>query len=385
MAAQDLTPESCFRVVPPAGVYCSASSFSLTGNLNLTGSGVWIFKTVSTLIASPGSSVTGGDPCNVWWRIGSSVTLNTTTSFIGNILALNGANAMNTGATLNGRLLAQSAASVTLQQNTINGPICAPTITTALSATTIAEGDPVYDTATLVGASSNAGGTVTYNVYTENTCTTLYNGAGTPGTVTVTNDVVPNSNTITFPTGSAGTYFWQAVYSGNSNNLGASSACISEPLIVTSSAKGILTITTALSSNGNPVSSILVGSSVVDRATLHGDTAATAGGNVIYTYYTDSACTLNAQIAGTVTVTSGSVPPTDPITFPTAGPYYWRAVYSGDGSHNGATSLCTDEPLAVGKLSPTITTNLSDSIIPSGGAVHDGAPCMEPPALQVEQ
>jgi hypothetical protein len=60
------------------GVYCSAGSFLLTKNLTLTGtSGVWIFKTGSTLITSPGSSVTGGDPCNVWWRIGSAATLGT--------------------------------------------------------------------------------------------------------------------------------------------------------------------------------------------------------------------------------------------------------------------------------------------------------------------
>lgn len=120
--AVDLTTTFPSGVGP--GVYCSTSSFSLSGNLNLTGSGVWIFKTVSTLITSPGSSVTGGDPCNVWWRVGSSVTLGTTTSFIGNILALNGVNALNTGATLNGRLLVQTAGTVTLDGNTIYGPNC---------------------------------------------------------------------------------------------------------------------------------------------------------------------------------------------------------------------------------------------------------------------
>lgn len=62
--------------VPP-GVYCSDGSFLLTNTLNLTGSGVWIFRTESTLITSSSSSVTGGDPCNVWWRIGSSTTLGT--------------------------------------------------------------------------------------------------------------------------------------------------------------------------------------------------------------------------------------------------------------------------------------------------------------------
>jgi len=118
------------------GVYCSAGSFILTKTLNLTGSDTYIFKTVSTLITSPGSSVTGGDPCNVWWRIGSSVTLDTTTAFIGNIFALNGVNAMNVGATLNGRLLTLAAGTVTLQSNTISAPICAAQLTqTAVAAT----------------------------------------------------------------------------------------------------------------------------------------------------------------------------------------------------------------------------------------------------------
>ncbi len=119
--AQDLTLLSPLG----PGVYCSTSSFSLSGNLTLTGSGVWIFKSVSTLITSPGSSVTGGDPCNVWWRVGSSATLGTTTSFIGTIIAQKGINALNTGAVLNGRILTLSAGTVTLDANTINGPTCA--------------------------------------------------------------------------------------------------------------------------------------------------------------------------------------------------------------------------------------------------------------------
>jgi LPXTG-site transpeptidase (sortase) family protein len=110
--------------VPP-GVYCSEGSFLLTTTLHLTGSGVWIFRTVSTLITSSGSSVTGGDPCNVWWRIGSSTTLGTTTSFIGTVISQNGVNAMQTGATLNGRFLALSAGTVTLDSNTITTPVCA--------------------------------------------------------------------------------------------------------------------------------------------------------------------------------------------------------------------------------------------------------------------
>jgi hypothetical protein len=115
---QDLT------LVSPLGpgVYC-ANAFILTGNLTLTGSGVWIFKSVlSTLITSPASSVTGGDPCNIWWRVASSATLDTTTSFEGSILALTTIT-LNTGATLNGRALTQTGA-VNLHQNVITGAAC---------------------------------------------------------------------------------------------------------------------------------------------------------------------------------------------------------------------------------------------------------------------
>jgi len=121
--AVDLTTTFPSGVGP--GVYCSTSSFTLTGNLNLTGSGVWIFKTVSTLITSPGSSITGGDACNVWWRVGSSATLDTTTAFKGNLFALNGTTALNAGATVDGRIVGLAANTVTLDSNTITGATCA--------------------------------------------------------------------------------------------------------------------------------------------------------------------------------------------------------------------------------------------------------------------
>lgn len=115
---QDLT------LVSPLGpgTYC-ADAFILTGNLTLSGSGVWIFKSAATLTTSSGSSVTGGDPCNVWWRLVSSGTIGAGTTFIGNILALADI-ALQTGATLDGRALAQTG-QVTLDSNIITGPNCA--------------------------------------------------------------------------------------------------------------------------------------------------------------------------------------------------------------------------------------------------------------------
>ena len=72
---------------------------------------------------------------------------------------------------------------------------------------------------------STGPGTVTYSFYTNNTCAA---GQVNVATVTVsTSGMVPNSNTVTFS--SAGTYYWQAAYSGDANNNGASSPCTAAP------------------------------------------------------------------------------------------------------------------------------------------------------------
>lgn len=104
-----------------AGVYC-AGAFELSGTLTLNGTGVWIFKSASTLITSGTANVVGGDPCDVWWRDVSSATLGTNTSFTGNILSSTSIS-MQTGAALDGRAFAQTGA-VTLDENVITGEEC---------------------------------------------------------------------------------------------------------------------------------------------------------------------------------------------------------------------------------------------------------------------
>jgi hypothetical protein len=111
-----------------AGVYCFSSSAQLTGTLTLDAQGnanaVFIFKIGSTLTTASGSSVlliNGGTLCNVFWQVGSSATLGTTTSFAGNILALTSIT-LTTGATVTGRALARNGA-VTLDTNTVTA-IC---------------------------------------------------------------------------------------------------------------------------------------------------------------------------------------------------------------------------------------------------------------------
>ena len=232
-----------------------------------------------------------------------------------------------------------------------------PTIATTLSASTGNIGDTVHDSATLTGASSNAGGSVTYTVYTDNACSA---GAQAAGTKTVTNGVVPDSNGIQF--NSAGTFYWQAVYSGDANNNGATSTCTSEQLVI---GKNSPTIATTLSE-----SSGAIGDTVHDSATLTGATS-NAGGTVTYTVYTDNACSAGAQAAGTKTVTNGVVPDSDGIQFNSAGTFYWQAVYSGDANNNGATSSCTSEKLVINKNQPAIST--AQDLIPNDNATISAA------------
>jgi hypothetical protein len=115
------------------GVYKTTSaqpSLGITGNLTLDGGGdsnaIWIFQIVSTLTTAANNSdviLSGGATShNVFWQVGSSATLGTTTTFAGTIMA-QASISLDTGATLNGRALARTGA-VTLLSNPVNVPSC---------------------------------------------------------------------------------------------------------------------------------------------------------------------------------------------------------------------------------------------------------------------
>lgn len=122
---RDLTGQNLGGLTLTPGVYNFSSSAQLTGNLTLNALGnpnaVFIFNVGSTLTTGSSSSVTvigGGLGSNVYWRVGSSATLGTTTSFVGDILALTSIT-LNTGANIScGSALARNGA-VTLDTNAI--------------------------------------------------------------------------------------------------------------------------------------------------------------------------------------------------------------------------------------------------------------------------
>jgi hypothetical protein len=106
------------------GLYNWDTSVSIPTNVTISGgpNAVWIFQIAGTLSQAPATQVLllgGARAKNIFWQAAGAVTIGTTASFEGTILAATNI-AMNTGATANGRLLAQTA--VTLQQNTVTHP-----------------------------------------------------------------------------------------------------------------------------------------------------------------------------------------------------------------------------------------------------------------------
>jgi hypothetical protein len=115
-----------------AGVYKSTGPLALSGTVTLNGQGnpdaVFIFQVASTLITASASHVkviNGAQACHVFWQVGSSATLGTTSSFKGTIMALTSI-AVQTGALVQGRALARNGA-VTLDNDTFTAANCATT------------------------------------------------------------------------------------------------------------------------------------------------------------------------------------------------------------------------------------------------------------------
>lgn len=132
-----------------SGTYCNGSSMGLTGTLTLDAQGnpnaVFVFQIGSTLTTASNSVVrliNGGQSCNVFWQVGSSATLGTSTTFVGNILALTSIGLL-TGASTDGRVIARTGA-VTMNGNAVT--VCslasatAPTAAKAFVPPTISAG-----------------------------------------------------------------------------------------------------------------------------------------------------------------------------------------------------------------------------------------------------
>jgi len=125
----DLTGQDLGGLTLTPGAYEFSSSAQLTGQLTLDAQGVpnaqFVFKIGSTLTTASASSVVminGASPCNVFWQVGSSATLGSTTAFQGNVMA-DQSITLNNGASVIGRVLARIG-TISLINNVLDGSSC---------------------------------------------------------------------------------------------------------------------------------------------------------------------------------------------------------------------------------------------------------------------
>ena len=264
----DLTGQNLGGLTLTPGVYCFSSSAQLTGTLTLNALGnpnaLFIFKIGSTLTTASSSSVqviNPGSNCNVFWQVGSSATLGTSTSFVGNILALTSIT-LTTGANVSGRVLARNGA-VTMDTN--NVVVCGPT-----SACPVITVNPPTLPNGVVGT-----------LYTQ---TVSAVGGTAPYTFTVSSGALPNGLT-----------------------LNASTGVISGTLTAAGTFNFTITATDANSCPGSrPYSIVIAGPAGCPVITVN---PATLPPGVIGTLYSQTVSAIGGTAPYTFAVSSGALPP----------------------------------------------------------------------------
>jgi virginiamycin B lyase len=153
-------------------------------------------------------------------------------------------------------------------------------------------------------------------------------------TVTVSGD---RTTSPSFTPAQAGTYYWVASYSGDTNNNPAVTNCGDEPVVITKASPVIAT---------SPSPRSPIGTAVTDTATLAGGYNPT--GTITFKLYGPSetpACSAPV-VTNTEPVSAGAVT-SAPFTPAQAGTYWWTASYDGDTNHNPAVTNCGDESVVI--------------------------------------
>ncbi len=130
LPANDLSGTNLGNRELTPGTYRYNAAALLTGALTLDAEGdpnaEFVFQIGSQLTTESASSVllvNGASPCNVYWQVGSSADLGTTTAFQGSLMALTSIS-LKSGATVLGRMLARNG-QVSLINNVLTRPLCA--------------------------------------------------------------------------------------------------------------------------------------------------------------------------------------------------------------------------------------------------------------------
>jgi hypothetical protein len=220
-----------------------------------------------------------------------------------------------------------------------------------------ATGSSAHDTATVTTSDTVvASGTVTYTFFTNGACSGTGTGAGGGALVS---GAAPNSST-EGPL-AAGSYAFQATYSGDSNYAGSTSGC--EPFTV---GEGTSSITTAVKDAATGLAwsgSEAIGASAYDTATVTTSDTVTATGTVAYTFFTNGACSGTGTGAGGGALVSGAVLNSNTEESLAAGSYAFQATYSGDSNYAGSTSACEPFSVPTGSVLAATSTKTATTVI----------------------
>jgi uncharacterized repeat protein (TIGR01451 family) len=211
------------------------------------------------------------------------------------------------------------------------------------------------DMATLSGGTSNATGTITFTLYSDDACTQSV------GTASATVNGADGDQYVSSPpivVSAAGTYHWIASYvSGDENNADTTSACgaPNENPVVNPRETNLTT------DAGGPFVLGADGTlALSDTATLSGGTSG-AGGKITFMLFSDAGCA--NQVGSDVTVgvdgADGQNYPSPSITVNAPGTYYWVAIYGGDTNNAAASTVCGDENETPVVIRPHISVSKS--------------------------
>jgi hypothetical protein len=230
-----------------------------------------------------------------------------------------------------------------------------PSISTSQQPASAGVGSSIADKATVSGGYSPTG-TVAFKLYTNP------NGAGTALFTDTEALSSGGATSASYPTTLAGTYYWVATYSGDSNNNSVSSGTADEPVSVTKASPSI--------STSQQPASARVGSSIADKATVSGGYSPT--GTVAFKLYTNPNGTGAPLFVVTKPLSSGGATSAS-YTTTAAGTYYWVATYNSDANNNSSSSGTALEPVTVTKATPSLLTKRLPSSAMLGTKIADKA------------
>src|SRR5262249_54419843 len=236
--------------------------------------------------------------------------------------------------------------------------------------TSAALGSTVHDSASVSGSPFTPTGGVRFTFFTSGDCTT--GGTNLPGGL-LSGGSFDNTAQAQGPL-AAGSYSFQARYSGDSNYNPSTSDC--EPLTINKA--NTSTSTDIHNAAHQIITSAALGSTVHDSASVtSSNNSFTIGADVTFTFYTSSDCTTGGSGAGTVNVVSGVAHPSSSEGPLVAGSYSFSAHYTGSSNSTPSDSASLPLPDAL-PISSTSTDihNAAHQVITSaalGSTVHDSA------------